>query len=72
VVIDRKWNVGWSHPGATTTADFFLPMKRGASQEDLALVAQLTRDPEFALVYSDPGTNQWIFVARKFMVGAKS
>jgi hypothetical protein len=67
VVIDRMWNVGWSHPGATTTADFFLPIKRGASQEDLALVSQMVKDPHFALVYSDPAHDQWAFLARSFM-----
>lgn len=72
VVIDRRWNVGWSHPGARTTADFFLPIRRGESREDMALFVQMSRDPDYALVYSDPQSDQWIFVARRFLAGAKS
>jgi hypothetical protein len=61
VVIDREWNVGWSHPGALTTAEFFGTPRRGESLEDLALALQLQRDPAFRLVYEDRVKNQWIF-----------
>jgi hypothetical protein len=71
VVIDRKWNVGWSHPGAATTREFFLPARRGESVEDLALARQLWTDPDFALAYNDPASDQWIFVARRFLDQAK-
>lgn len=66
VVIDRKWNVGWSHPGARTTADFFLPIQRGASQEDLELAMRLAKDPDYVLVYNAPADDQWVFLARRF------
>jgi len=67
VVIDRSWNVGWSHPGATTMAEFMAPLKRGEVHEDLTLVEQMKRDPEFAEVVVPNRFNQWAFVARKLL-----
>ncbi len=64
VVIDRAWNVGWSHPGVRSTAEFGRPIQRAPSEEDLELFGQLFADPAWALVYNDPGMNQAIFVRR--------
>jgi hypothetical protein len=61
VVIDRSWNVGWSHPGVTHTGDFWLPFKRAVSPEDLALYNQMVRDPAFVLVYNNTVSNQFVF-----------
>jgi hypothetical protein len=65
VVIDRSWNVGWSHPGVTSAADFGRTSKRAPSQEDLECFAQLLTDPAWDLAYNDPGRNQAIFVRKK-------
>lgn len=64
VVIDRSWNVGWSHPGVTSTADFKKPLKRAPSAEDKALFRQLTTDPEWALVIINTVQNQAVFLRR--------
>lgn len=67
VVIDRNWNVGWSHPGVTTTADFKKPIQRAPSEEDFALYRQLASDPAWVLVFVHPALNQWIFLRRSAM-----
>ena len=73
VVIDRTWNVGWSHAGATTTAEFMLPaLGRGESPEDLALVNQMRRNRDFVEVFNRPRVNQWAFLARKYLPQEKS
>ncbi len=64
VVIDRSWNVGWSHPGVQDTSEFWLPTKRDPTDEDSVLVMQLSQDPAFALVYNDPANDQAIFLRR--------
>jgi hypothetical protein len=64
VVIDRAWNVGWSHPGVTTTADFFKPFGRAPTEEDAILFLRLSKDPAFKLAYLDKETDQAIFVRR--------
>jgi hypothetical protein len=65
VVVDRSWNVGWSHPGVTDTSQFGLPIRRAPSSEDLAVYQQLAKDPRFALVYADPAVNQFVFQRRQ-------
>lgn len=67
VLIDRAWNVGWSHPGVTTTADFSLPLRRAPTGDDLALATQMWNDPEFVLVYNDPSSNQAAFLRRTYL-----
>lgn len=67
VVIDRNWNVGWSHPGVTTTADFKKPIQRAPSEEDFTLFRQLSADPAWILVFVNPVQNQWLFLRRSSM-----
>lgn len=64
VVIDRAWNVGWSHPGVSDTGQFWLPIKRAPTAEDMALFTQLSKDPDFALVWVNPLGDQAIFQRR--------
>lgn len=64
VLIDRSWNSGWSHPGATTAADFWGPITPRPTTEDLALLAQLRRDPDWELIVINPPLVQAIFRRR--------
>jgi hypothetical protein len=62
VVIDRSWNVGWSHPGVTDTGQFDLPIQRAPTEEDEALCKQLQADPSFQLIYMRLDLDQAAFV----------
>jgi hypothetical protein len=64
VVIDRSWNMGWSHPGVTSCADFFRPIHGLATAEDLAVFRQLAGDPAWQLVAADPENNEAIFLRK--------
>ncbi len=69
VVIDHSWNAGWSHPGATSTADFLLPSKGIATKEDKAVFLQLSKDPSWQLMYLDPSRDEAVFL-RKAMAAS--
>lgn len=62
VVIDRSWNAGWSHPGVTTTADFFLPIQGRVTAEDTAVFLQLSKDSAWRLVFLNPARAEAIFL----------
>lgn len=64
VVIDRAWNVGWSHPGVKDTGQFWLPIQRAPTTEDGALFGQLMKDPGFVLVYISNADDQAVFQRR--------
>ena len=68
VLIDRSFNVGWSHPGVTSVADFWLPIKPRPTEEDMAVFRQLSKDPGWRMVCLIPTRNEAIFL-RQSMVG---
>ncbi len=64
VLVDRSFNMHWSHPGVTSVADFWRPIKPRPTEEDLAVLRQLAKDPAWRLMYWNPSRNEAIFLRK--------
>ena len=62
VIVDRSWNVTWSHPQFTDMGRFWRYIGRGTpSADDVRLLNLLLRDRRFRLIYYEPRMNQAVF-----------
>lgn len=62
ILIDRSFNMHWSHPGVTSVADFWRPIKPRPTEEDMAVLRQLAKDPAWRVVYWNPSRNEAVFL----------